>query len=321
MHDRANRHQTDATVPDSGPDADYFCDVVLPCGFPSGVGVVGCDVVLEAPDGAAMGSVYGCVLLDASCALDAATPTGPVNLSCPCDAFLPTRGAVRSAAVARRPSAPARRSARPSRGWPPKRRPRSTRSSTLPTNLARLGAPTELVGASVAAARDEVRHARIMTRLAARHGATPPPIRGRRRAPATRGLAAVARENAVEGCVRETFAALLARRQSLRASNPELRRAFAAIAADETRHAALSWAVARWAESALDDAARAKVERARRAAIQSVRRELTVEPPAELARDAGFPRRDEARALLAAFASAIATPPCRSRSRRARAGR
>ncbi len=216
-----------------------------------------------------------------------------------------TRAAVRSAAVARAAPAPVRPSAPTSRAWPPTRRRPSRRSCTWPTISRGLGAPADLVDASRASARDEVRHATIMARLAARHGAAPPPRRGPRRARAPRGLVDVARDNAVEGCVRETFAALLAERQSLHASDPDLRCALAAIAADETRHAALSWAIARWADVELDEVARAKVARARQRALRTLRRQIAVAPPASLARQAGFPLLDEARALFAAFESGI----------------
>ena len=53
-----------------------------------------------------------------------------------------------------------------------------------------------------------------------------------------------------------------------------MRRTFARIAADETRHAALSWAVARWAERRLDAAARARIAaaRVRRSAVWAAAR-------------------------------------------------
>jgi len=62
--------------------------------------------------------------------------------------------------------------------------------------------------------------------------------------PALDALVDVALENAVEGCVRETYGALIATRQAEAASDPVVRRAMRKIAADETAHAALSWDVA-----------------------------------------------------------------------------
>jgi hypothetical protein len=161
--------------------------------------------------------------------------------------------------------------------------------------LARLGAPAELVAAAERSACDERRHARMMARRARAHGARTTTARVRRAAPRT--LEAIARENAVEGCVQETFGALLLRWQALHAGDPSLRRLFARIAADETRHAALSWEVARWAEERLDARARTRVRAARTRAVRSLREKLT---RVEVASGSivGQPRRAEAVALL-----------------------
>lgn len=118
-------------------------------------------------------------------------------------------------------------------------------------------APPELQAAARAAEGDEVRHTLAMARLARKHG-------GRYERPrvddvAPRSLAAIAEENVVEGCARETFCALLATHQAEHAPDPEVARVMTAIAADETRHAALSWAIARWSLAKLDDAARTRI--------------------------------------------------------------
>jgi hypothetical protein len=64
------------------------------------------------------------------------------------------------------------------------------------------GAPAALARAALAAANDEIRHTQLMTRLAQRYGAAPPePVV---QPMAARSLEAMAIENAVEGCVRET---------------------------------------------------------------------------------------------------------------------
>ena len=56
-------------------------------------------------------------------------------------------------------------------------------------------------------------------------------------------------ENAREGCVRETFGALIAMHQAERAGDPIIRRAMRRIAEEETRHAELAWEVASWSAS------------------------------------------------------------------------
>lgn len=148
----------------------------------------------------------------------------------------------------------------------------------LARELAAHGAPVELVERARAAARDEVRHARAMTRLAAARGATPRslavgelPIRA---------LEAIAIENAVEGCVRESYGALVATYQAERAA-PELRAVFRAIARDEREHAALSEAVAAWLDGAISPAARGAVGLARSAARAELRATLASAPGCE----------------------------------------
>jgi hypothetical protein len=61
-------------------------------------------------------------------------------------------------------------------------------------------------------------------------------------APPARSLEELAVENAVEGCVRETYGALTAIWQARTAKDPSVAAAVRRIARDETRHAALSWA-------------------------------------------------------------------------------
>ena len=160
----------------------------------------------------------------------------------------------------------------------------------LREELALHGAPAELLEGARAAEHDEVRHTRAMARLARRHGARY--VRPHVSEIAPRPLAAVAEENVIEGCARETFGALLATWQAAHVADAETARTLAVIAADETRHAALSWAIARWSLAELDDAERARLEQAWRAALDQV-----------VAGDhrfsvAGLPSRDE-RACLA----------------------
>ena len=112
-----------------------------------------------------------------------------------------------------------------------------------------------------------------MERYARLHGAPVPAARVRRAG--ARSLEAMARENAVEGCVRETFGALLLRWQAAHAQDASVRRTFVRISADEARHAALSWAVARWLEPRLDAAGRARVSAARARALRALRRDTS----------------------------------------------
>jgi hypothetical protein len=170
--------------------------------------------------------------------------------------------------------------------------------------LEALGAPRRLVRAAARSARDEVRHARVMTKLARRRGAEPAPVRVRPRA-RRRSLEAFALENAVEGCVRETFGALVAVRQARAARDPELRAAMERIAEDETRHAALAWSIAKWIAPRLDAAGRARVAAAMRGALASLACEARRVDEA-LAREVGMAHGAQATAMVDAFAAAIA---------------
>lgn len=73
------------------------------------------------------------------------------------------------------------------------------------------------------------------------------------------------------------------------------------IGADEARHAALSWAIAAWAEPRLDPAARARVEAARAEAMAGLHAGVQ-EVPAALQRLAGLPPVEVQRRLVAGLA-------------------
>jgi hypothetical protein len=142
----------------------------------------------------------------------------------------------------------------------------------LARELAAWGAPAELLARIDVAAADEVRHAEVVANAARARGAeVRPPTRV---ALAVRELQAIAVENAVEGCVRETWAALSAAHQARFAAEPELRAMYAEIAADEARHAELAWAIDAWLMGQLDAAGRDAVATARRAAIAELRASL-----------------------------------------------
>ena len=107
--------------------------------------------------------------------------------------------------------------------------------------------------------------------------------------------------------MRETYAALAATVQATRARAGDLRAAMTRIAEDETRHAALSWQIASWAERRLGPTARARVATARAQAIAALRAELAAQRvPCELLVDAGEPTAVEAVRLLDALTEALA---------------
>lgn len=169
----------------------------------------------------------------------------------------------------------------------------------LHDDLAALGAPIELLRAARSAARDEVRHARVTSALARRHGARPATPRVPRAA--RRPLEKILIENAVEGCVRETFGAVVATWQASQARDPEIAAALHRIAIDETRHAALAWGVAAWGEPLLHDIARRRVARARAKTLGQLEAATRSVPHPDVATLAGHPTALDQRRLLCAL--------------------
>ncbi len=165
-------------------------------------------------------------------------------------------------------------------------------------------APASLRRAAHRAAADEVRHARAVGDLARSYGVEAP-VPSVTRGEPLRALEEIAIENAVEGCVRETFGALVATWQATHAGNPRVRSAMKRIARDETRHAALGWRVFDWTKSELDGESASRVRSAMERAIRDLERGAQTEPNADVARELGVPRAKEATALLRAMRSEL----------------
>jgi hypothetical protein len=169
----------------------------------------------------------------------------------------------------------------------------------LACELEVLGAPVTLVEAARRAEADEVRHTITMAALARAEGAVlgePSIARG-----APRDLLTLAIENAVEGCVRETYGALVAGHQAVHAARAEVRDAMRVIHADETEHAELAWDVHAWAMALLGAEERARVLEAMHAAFDELQREATVFVSPELERQLGLPGVRASRAFVAAL--------------------
>ncbi|MCY1007045.1 ferritin-like domain-containing protein [Nannocystis pusilla] len=167
----------------------------------------------------------------------------------------------------------------------------------LAAELREHHAPAELITAALRATVDEARHADLLGAIAKRLGGRPSPVE---LAPArSRSLVELALENAVEGCVGETWAALLAAHQARVAEDPEIRACMAEVAADEAAHADLAWAVDAWIAPRLSADERTRVLAARSRAVLALR-----DPPIldeTLERRAGLPTPDLARRLWEAL--------------------
>jgi hypothetical protein len=158
------------------------------------------------------------------------------------------------------------------------------------------GAPDSLLDALAIAADEERDHAERVGRAALARGATPPPVQLDAVAP--RSLLAIARENAAEGCVRETLGALTAQWQSIHADDRDLAELYARLADDELRHAKLSWRLDAWFAGVLTDAQRGEVAAAKREAVRGLYAGLEHPMEDALVRAAGLPDAAAIRAML-----------------------
>lgn len=171
----------------------------------------------------------------------------------------------------------------------------------LHRQLAAFGAPKELLARIRKAARDEIRHARATGALARKYGVRPaaPQIAAAGESPS---LFAIALENAREGCVRETYGALVAHLQTTRAGDADVRACMAAIADEETEHAALSWDIAEWIEAQLGDAERTQLADERRDAFTTLANDLAAAVDLRVAHVSGVPGPREALRMLEGLA-------------------
>jgi hypothetical protein len=176
--------------------------------------------------------------------------------------------------------------------------------------LLAVGAPPELVADTQRASLDEIEHARAAFALTARYaGRAIEPGALPIAAPRDGGLARVARDVLLEGCIGETIAALGAARAAAGCADAEIAAVLRRIADDEARHAALAWRTLAWAVAAhggsLLDEMRAVAAEVRDA---SLRGELPDAEPAAaaLASHGRLDARDRARVVRDAWREIIA---------------
>jgi hypothetical protein len=169
----------------------------------------------------------------------------------------------------------------------------------LRARLVSFGAPARLARGALRAAVDERRHARMTARLARRFGTEVDAVRPS--AELTLTFEDFALENAVEGCVRETFGALVSMHQRERAHDRGIARAMGRVAEDETRHAELAWAIHRWAAPQLAPAARRRIRRAQERALAELAASGEGGWATEVIREAGMPDRAAQTRLVEAF--------------------
>ncbi len=163
----------------------------------------------------------------------------------------------------------------------------------LADELRMHGAPQRLIRAATRSARDERRHARLVAELAREHGRGRIPVEVE--PPPLRSLEEVAIENAIEGCVRETFGAVVAAHQAIAARHPRIARVMRQIARDEARHAELAWEIADWVRTKIDPR---PIDVAMERAIRTLRASISAPVCKDAVELAGFPAESQAHALL-----------------------
>jgi hypothetical protein len=169
--------------------------------------------------------------------------------------------------------------------------------------LSELGAPSRLVRTARRSAAEERRHARLAANIARRFGGVP--RRARVRGVARPSLVALLEDDVVEGCVKESFGALLATWQGRHAADPDVRATLAGIAEDETRHAAFAWEILGWGLRHAKPAERRRIAQTLEKAVA----ELEVSRPAAvdgaIRTVAGHPSPGDERALARELAALV----------------
>lgn len=159
--------------------------------------------------------------------------------------------------------------------------------------------PESLRRGALRAANEERRHTRLVGGLAHQLGGQFGI--SRERPTELRSLEALALDNAVEGCVRETFGAMIGAYQSEHARDPQVRAVLASVAEDELGHGAWSWTLGEELERRLPVSSRRRVREARDEALASMAHGLLARRTSLERRELGLP--DESR--LETMASAL----------------
>jgi hypothetical protein len=169
----------------------------------------------------------------------------------------------------------------------------------LHRTLTRLNAPPALVRRAKAAVVDERRHAGATRRLAQRFGASP--ARPQIASGSEPSLEELLLDNAQEGCVGESYGALVALFQAEHANDACIAHEMRTIAGDEAEHAALSWDILAWGLPKLDDGARARVLDRLTASVTALKATADRHVDACLVERAGHPSVADAQRLVDHF--------------------
>lgn len=174
----------------------------------------------------------------------------------------------------------------------------------LAEDLRALNAPSDLIEAALRSAADETRHAMMVSGLVQSDGGTRSlcvevPAR------VAKSLFDMALENAVEGCVRETYGALVGAYQAVTAKDTHIQATISQLVQDEIAHASLSHAISQWAYPQLLEEQRAQIAASQRLVIASLRKAAYETHATDLYSEAGYPETAVALRMLDVLESSL----------------
>ena len=166
----------------------------------------------------------------------------------------------------------------------------------LVRELTAYQAPANLIQLAQTAVKEETRHAHMAGLLSQACDTAVPVVEVADFQ--LRSLFEIALENAIEGCVNETFAAACGLWQEQQAEFSVFRQVIGHIAEEEIGHAALSWSIHEWAMPQLTLAQQAHIRQAQAEAVDSVAQKFLREETPLVRRAVGLPQQADAAQLF-----------------------
>ncbi len=160
-------------------------------------------------------------------------------------------------------------------------------------------APQELIELARKAIAEEARHTKMASNLSKGYNTEIPEFIVNEFQ--LRSLFEIALENAVEGCVNESFAATCGLWQHAHAEHDVFREVIGHITEEEIGHGALSWSIHEWIMPQLTEAQQAHVLQAQAKAFDTLEENFKLEEHPEVRIALGLPNQTEASALIHSF--------------------
>lgn len=173
----------------------------------------------------------------------------------------------------------------------------------LTRELEAYDAPEALIARARQAVLEEARHAEMAGLLSASYEAEMTEVTVDDFS--LRSLYDIALENAVEGCVNETFAAACGLWQSEYAQLEVFREVIAHITDEEMGHAELSWAIHQWVMPQLSQVEQEQIRVAQAEAVESLVKDFKQESNPVLQQAFGLPTKEDAARLFAQLKDSV----------------